>query len=405
MALSSRSRYDRKTAYELLTTLELRFQNDNFHDFAPDQHCVTWGFLLNEYVIPLLLQTGRIDAAEAETLELIRRNRARRPTEEDAETWADIHELLLCYHSVHFARDGQIVYRGQAEDWPLVSTLLRGDPSPDELDRRLSRTFAFIEALCKHDQGMKARGEADDPDPFLELIAVAQHYGLPTHLLDFTTDIRTAAYFASNNAKEGGIGSILILHMAQYKKLQGPPGSPYGSQVTASAPNPRIARQHGLFIAGHDKLIFSDPRTDLLERYLFRHRTPLSPVGGYDRKTLLDEGSADPLSVIAKNAGDAPKRPSRQLSASFERYREYIHALVKNRFSELGDAEFAHTCAYALRSLLTEDSPWIDRRIAELFITIEVELAKRDDLAYWFKFATLPRMAFEDYLSSSVSLE
>jgi hypothetical protein len=43
-----------------------------------------------------------------------------------------------------------------------------------------------------------------------------------------------------------------------------------------------------MFIAGHEALIFSDPRTDLLERYRLRHAAEFSPVGGFNTKTLLD---------------------------------------------------------------------------------------------------------------------
>jgi hypothetical protein len=133
-------------------------------------------------------------------------------------------------------------------------------------------------------------------------------------------------------------------------------------------------------------LLHRDRRTDLLDQYRFCHRTPLSTVGGYDTKTL-DESAADPLSVLAKKAGNAPKRPSPRLEAGFERYREYVHALAKNQFSKLGDSEYARTCAFAVKNLLKDDSPWIDRRIAQIFVIIEVELAKRNDLDDVFKIA------------------
>src|SRR5262249_59270422 len=138
------------------------------------------------------------------------------------------------------------------EDWPLVPTILRGNPSRAELDARLDRTFGFLEALVERDPELQAYAADADVNRFLELVAVAQHCGLPTDLLDFTTDIRSAAYFASTGAKPGGTGSILVLHLAQYERLEGPAGSPYGVRATRSAPNPRIARQHGLFIFGHD---------------------------------------------------------------------------------------------------------------------------------------------------------
>src|SRR5262245_55731565 len=98
--MTSPAKYDRRTAYELLTRLEQRFQGDKFEDICDGIHSVGWPLMLNEYVIPKMLQTGRIDKAEAAALDVIRRNKQPRPTEADEETWADIHELLLCYYPV-----------------------------------------------------------------------------------------------------------------------------------------------------------------------------------------------------------------------------------------------------------------------------------------------------------------
>jgi hypothetical protein len=38
---------DRRAAYELLTELEARFRNDNFHDISPDIYGVGWPVLWN----------------------------------------------------------------------------------------------------------------------------------------------------------------------------------------------------------------------------------------------------------------------------------------------------------------------------------------------------------------------
>jgi hypothetical protein len=404
--MTSLTKYDRRAAYELLTSLEQRFQGDKFEDICDGIYSVGWPLMLNEHVLPKMLQTGRIDRVEAAALDVIRRNKQTRPTEADEETWADIYELLLCYYPVHVPGSwNERVYRGQAEDWPLVPTLFRGDPAPQELERRLDRTFAFIEALCKDDSGMRTRAESGDPNRFLELIAVAQHYGLPTHLLDFTRDIRIAAYFACTGAKRGGTGSFLILHLPVYRGLEGVEGSPYGAQVTESAPNPRIARQNGMFIAGHEALIFSDPRTDLLERYRFRHAAEFSPVGGFDTKTLLDTSTADPLAAVAKNMGPAPSNPSAELSAAFERFREHAHALAGRGFRHMGEREYTLTCAYTVKPLLNDDTPWIDRRIAIFLVEMQTEIGQRDDLRDWFKFPQLARQAFERFLAAKGDIE
>jgi hypothetical protein len=62
---------------------------------------VGWPLLWNEFVIPRLLETGRIDPAEAAALDVIRRSRRTRPSEEREKTWADIYEFLLCHYPGH----------------------------------------------------------------------------------------------------------------------------------------------------------------------------------------------------------------------------------------------------------------------------------------------------------------
>jgi hypothetical protein len=115
-----------RAAYELLTLLELRLKGTDLRDISVDQQGVTWPFLLNEYVIPRLQATGRISMQQAAALRTLQR--PTRPTCDDSETWSDIHELLLGLYPAH-TLDGEQVYRGQGEDWPLVPTVLRRDPS------------------------------------------------------------------------------------------------------------------------------------------------------------------------------------------------------------------------------------------------------------------------------------
>lgn len=48
-----------------------------------------------------------------------------------------------------------------------------------------------------------------------ELLAVAQHYGFPTPLLDFTRSLRIAAFFATRDTRRGKVNGVGVIHCFQ----------------------------------------------------------------------------------------------------------------------------------------------------------------------------------------------
>jgi hypothetical protein len=81
-------------------------------------------------------------------------------------------------------------FRGQTRNWTLLSTLSRRH---DTFEQEYKRIMAFS-GWVNSTQGLEALWHKDDPQ-----IAVAQHYGLATHFIDFTTEPSVAGYFASED--------------------------------------------------------------------------------------------------------------------------------------------------------------------------------------------------------------
>lgn len=95
-------------------------------------------------------------------------------------------------------------FRGQVENWPVTPSVARIPKEQAQASReRLARFLDFIDRT----PGLKEL--RNDPD---QIIAIAQHYGLPTHFVDFTGDVRIAAFFASYGAgKKHRTGAIIGL--------------------------------------------------------------------------------------------------------------------------------------------------------------------------------------------------
>jgi FRG domain len=104
------------------------------------------------------------------------------------------------------------LFRGQVERWPMVPTLLRlPDSGRDEAEQRLDRFFRWIEG---------------SPDvaamlPTLQSrYAVAQHYGLPTSLLDVTSEPRIAGHFASHTDRAPASGTESCIYCFHSERIR-----------------------------------------------------------------------------------------------------------------------------------------------------------------------------------------
>ena len=182
-----------------------------------------------------------------------------------------------------YERPCNVIFRGQANSsWKLIPTVLRdGDNNPASAmwgkgvkaeeqvftEVRLLELFAEFcdqvgiripgdspsfrnEILSSERQDLYIKQPAKWPNPgLIEIMAMAQHHGIPTRLLDWTKQPYVAAYFAATsalaNAKQWKRGdklavwalNIELINLYQRVKVVTIPGS-----VT-----PHLSAQSGLF--------------------------------------------------------------------------------------------------------------------------------------------------------------
>jgi hypothetical protein len=92
------------------------------------------------------------------------------------------------------------IFRGQVTNWPLLPSALRPGVTRDSVIQRLSHFYGWVR------QTPELASLRNNLDFFH---AVAQHYGLPTTLLDFTFDPEVAGFFASHGARAAPLPGAL----------------------------------------------------------------------------------------------------------------------------------------------------------------------------------------------------
>lgn len=149
-------------------------------------------------------------------------------------SFLELHELLGNYSD-----DNRYVFRGHADGtWPLLPKAGRA-PYKDKDDIYLFNQW-------------RRRGaefiSGNYPQNEWEWLALAQHHGLPTRLLDWTYNPLVAAYFSIRDGNFN-LPRIIVARFETMAKTEGT--SPFDLEhVTKVRPNvisPRIARQGGIF--------------------------------------------------------------------------------------------------------------------------------------------------------------
>ena len=243
-----------------------------------------------------------------------------------------IYHLLWIYG---FLEPQGRVFRGQRNSrWRQDSTLLRPEPngSPATIGtivERLHRTQAFLDALAARERQLIGRALDEE-----ERLAIAQHYGMPTPLLDYTRSLAVAAFFATGAGdpaplRAGDVG--LIYYVA--------PNDPVAAATPATAgtldwssvlglrigrmrtiepqlpeAENRIARQRALFVEGFDS---RDLQRLSLGVLYFRQQPGEAfedPRLGITRRQLLAPDAG--LQQLADSITPRPSKLSSRLTAT-----------------------------------------------------------------------------------------
>jgi hypothetical protein len=145
----------------------------------------------------------------------------------------------------------QLLYRGQARGWNIIPAIWRfPDQLPDN-QLRLDALAAYWKNWTSpdHDLSFDLFGRVEDGGA---AAAIAQHYGLPTSLVDFTFDPRIAIWFACSESESqplqalpSGLRDCAVVYFTSFYKLISV------SNWQIRLPHPaaaRIYRQSGCFV-------------------------------------------------------------------------------------------------------------------------------------------------------------
>lgn len=105
-------------------------------------------------------------------------------------------------------------YRGQTQNWPLSTSLLRSKDPKRELDRTQDMVAGL---LTNKTLKLDINNRLDQNKAY----AIAQHYGWKTDFIDFTTDPEVAAFFATDGVSDiNKVGVMWRISQEELRNIQ-----------------------------------------------------------------------------------------------------------------------------------------------------------------------------------------
>ena len=198
--------------------------------------------------------------------------------------------------AIAFQKEGRYDwFRGQVHPWPPHSSLLRlMTQEPQQWQERIKPRLMRLSEWMSRTPGLEDMAKA--PDAFF---AVAQHYGIPTHYIDFSTDPAVAGFFAADTKepKPGTESCIYCLNTTDFLEvwdtLRGlaDPMISTMQLVRNRVPNLwRLEAQQGVFlsVAGNWEVYYP------MDRILF----PFSDYPPYPPKEYVYPDRKSPLEIL-----------------------------------------------------------------------------------------------------------
>lgn len=144
------------------------------------------------------------------------------------------------------------VYRGQNSDWPLLPSIGRYDLTQLGYDSWRAFHQHIVETFVRLGRPFFGSYPVVDPGTS-EAWVIAQHHGLPTRLLDATTNPLKALYFAVNNPEhDQESGSVWVITYNGWRnELNVAQAEHWDSETTVFFPaqyTPRLTAQEGAFL-------------------------------------------------------------------------------------------------------------------------------------------------------------